>query len=94
MSTATTPGKTARAALPFFELGGQYQIAADSAPDRLFDDGSCLLSTAIGVLEEMPERDKQPPIYWAALYLLKMAKAAYDASAPYPDGGAGAGGAE
>ena len=32
------------AALPFFRMGCQYQIAADSKTDLLFEDGNSLLA--------------------------------------------------
>ena len=73
------------AVLPFFKMECQYQIAADSKTDLLFEDGSSLLALAIGLLEDMHDLDTQPPNYWAARHLLKMAQAAYDASAGYVD---------
>lgn len=66
-------------ALPFLSVAAEYHIPADANPNALFDDGQCFLSSAIGALEGM-DQDKQPPIYWAALYLLRMAQAAYGAS--------------
>ena len=59
-----------------FSMSGRYLISADSTPDQLMNDTSCILNSAIAVLEGAYERlDGE---MYAALYLIQQAKGMHD----------------
>lgn len=60
----------------FFRLDGQYLIAPGTTIEDLMNDASCLLSSAIAVLDEgCQDLDARQ---YATLYLLKQSKALHD----------------
>ena len=59
-----------------FSMSAKYLVSADSTPDQLMNDTSCILDSAIAVLEGAHERlDGE---MWAALYLMRQAKGMHD----------------
>jgi hypothetical protein len=63
-------------ATELFSLSARYLICPDSKPGELMNDASCLMASAIGVLDDGHE--ELSSAQWAALYLLRQAKAMYD----------------
>lgn len=60
----------------FFRLDGQYLIAPGTTKEALMNDASCLLSSAIAVLDYGCQDLNETQ--YACLYLLKQAKALHD----------------
>ena len=59
-----------------FSMSGRYLVSADSTPEQLMNDSSCLLGSAISVLEGAHER--LDGAMYAALYLMQQAKGMHD----------------
>ena len=74
--TDNTVNQPNEAHAELFSMEARYLVSADSTPAQLMNDTSCILGSAIAVLESAHERLDGK--MYAALYLMQQAKGMHD----------------